>query len=274
MKHGNCLAMIVLLLFSMAAMAEEYREPISLNFGIVPQQSASKLARIWGPVLDYLEARTGYHFSFKTAKNIPTFEQRLQAGEYDIAYMNPYHYTVYHGHPGYQAIGKARDKQIKGILVVRKESPYQQLAELEGSALAFPSPAAFAASILPRSELRQQGIAITPEYVSSHDSVYRNVAAGRFPAGGGVIRTFNAMDASVRDQLRVLWTSRGYTPHAIAVHPRIDEQTLLKVQQALVAMEQDPEGRKLLDDLKIKGWAAAVDGDWDDVRALNIGLLK
>ena len=158
-----------------------------VTFGIVPQQSASRLAELWGPIAAYLGEKTGLEVQFRTAPDIPAFEQRLASGEYDIAYMNPYHYTVFHESPGYSAIAKARDKRIKGIIVVRKESPIERLEQLDGEQLAFPAPAAFAASILPRSHLKAIGIEFIPKYVSSHDSVYSSVAKGFFPAGGGVI---------------------------------------------------------------------------------------
>ncbi|KOO10873.1 phosphate ABC transporter substrate-binding protein, partial [Vibrio xuii] len=147
---------------------------------------------------------------------------------------NPYHYTVFHQVPGYQAIARQKDKRIKGIVVVHKDSPIQDIAELDKQKMAFPSPAAFAASIIPRAKMEQQGIEIIPSYVSSHDSVYMNVARGFFPAGGGVMRTFNNSAPEIRDQLKVLWTTPTYTPHAIAIHPRVKADTVAKIKAALL----------------------------------------
>ncbi len=38
-------------------------------------------------------------------------------------------------------------------------------------------------------------------------------------------------------------------------------------------MEQNDKGKALLESIKIKGFEAAADSDWDDVRSLNIDLL-
>ena len=244
-----------------------------LTFGIVPQQSAAKLARLWGPIMRHLSEQTGRKIVFKTAPNIPAFEKRVLAGEYDVAYMNPYHFTVFNQKPGYHAVARQANKLIKGIIVVRKDSKLEALSELQGKKLAFPAPAAFAASVLPRAELTQQGVAFDPNYVSSHDSVYRNVAKGLFPAGGGIQRTLNNVAPDIREQLRVMWTTSGYTPHAIAVHPDMDEATRKAVQGALLAMNDSEKGRQLLATIKFKGIEPATDKDWDDVRALNITLL-
>ena len=265
----NLLLVLALLSSASSAMAEKI-----LSFGIVPQQSASKLARLWTPILEHISDKTGLKIRFSTAPDIPTFEKRLAAGQYDFAYMNPYHYVVFSKAPGYRALNKARDKRIKGILVVKKDSKISQLRNLDNSTLAFPAPAAFAASILTRADLAADGVAFTPKYVSSHDSVYRAVAKGLYPAGGGVVRTFKNMAPEIRDQLKILWTTKGYTPHAIAVHPRLKQSDAQKVQQALADMYQQPEGRQLLDNIKIKGFEIASDHDWDDVRNLKLTDLS
>lgn len=260
-----------LVLGSVLTTGQVYAE--SLTIGIVPQQSAKKLAKLWTPICSYLSEKMGEKVMFSTAKDIPTFEKRVLAGEYDIAYMNPYHYTVFSQKPGYRAVARQKDKLIKGIIVVPKDSTVTELGKLAGETLAFPSPAAFSASVLPRAKMAKDGIPFTPKYVSSHDSVYLNVARGLMPAGGGVMRTFNNTDPKVRASLKILWTTPGYTSHAIAVHPDVSSEKAKRLQQALLSMNEDPEGKKLLKGINFKGMQSAEDADWDDVRALNIKLL-
>lgn len=244
-----------------------------LLFGVVPQQSARLLARAWGPLLQHLERETGVPLRFQTATDIPTFEQRLAEGNYDLAYMNPYHYTVFHQRPGYIAFAREQGKQLKGIVVTSSNSPLGTIQELQGRTIAFPSPAAFAATILPMAEFRRQGFDVTPHYVTSHDSVYRAVAKGLFPAGGGVERTFQLMPEEVRNQLRVLWRTKAYSPHALAAHPRVAPETVERLQRAMTALGQTETGRELLKGIEFKGIEAADDAQWDDVRRLEIHLL-
>jgi phosphonate transport system substrate-binding protein len=246
-------------------------QPGAFSFAIVPQQAPSKLLQSWGPVLSYLSKHTGHRFVFRTAPDIPTFEDRLSSQHYDFAYMNPYHFTVFNqGDAGYQAVSKAKEKRIRGIIVVREDSPIQSISELNGLTLAFPAPAAFAASVLPRANLMAENIVFEAKYVSSHDSVYQGVAKGLYPAGGGVVRTLNATNPNIRAQLRILWTTQGYTPHAIAVHPRVPADVVAGVRKALEEMSDDETGRSALKSLKIKGFESAANADWDDVRQLNI----
>ncbi len=245
----------------------------TLTFGVVPQQATEVLAQRWVPILDWLGERAGVRIGFRTAPDIPAFEARLAAGQYDLAYMNPYHYTVYQAAPGYQAFAKERDQRLRGILVVRKDSPITDIAQLRGQPIAFPAPAAFAASLLPQAALRQAGVPIEPHFVRSHESVYLAVAKGLYPAGGGIERTFENTAPGTREQLRVLWQTAQFTPHAFAAHPRVDPLLVARIRDAMVAMTDSPPGKALLEALEFKGIAPAADADWNDVRALGLAAL-
>ena len=240
-----------------------------LTMGIVPQQSASKLAAHWGPLLKLVGERAGVQLVFKTATDIPTFEERCRQGDYDLAYMNPYHYTVFHEH-GYDALAKRAGSKIKGIVVKRRGASIEDLEDLAEAQVVFPAPRAFAATLLTTAGLRAADVAFTPKFVGSHDSVYRAVALGKYPAGGGIRRTFKALAPDVRDKLEILWETPGYTPHAFAAHDRVPEELRAEVVDALLSLATDDEGRALLEPLKINAIEAATDGDWDDVRGLSI----
>lgn len=252
------------------ANATEPPQPAALVFGIVPQQSAVELAKGWAPILAYLSAKTGRPLRFATAKDIPTFEARLAAGEYDLAYMNPNHYTVVQRSPGYRVFAKEEDRKLKGIVVVRKEDAYTDLGQLHGQAVAFPGPGAFAATLLTQAEFRRRGAVVEPVYVSSHDSVYLSVAAGRFNAGGGIPRTFENTKPEVRERLRILWSSPGHAPHAIAAHPRLSADTVKRMRAAMTKMAEDPRGAALLQAIGFKGLEAAEDPDYDGIRGLEL----
>ena len=244
-------------------------EMTKLTFGVVPQQSASKLANKWNPILKRISEETGVEISFATAPSIPMFEKKLYKGEYDLAYMNPLHYTFYSQSPGYVAIAKQADKKIRGIIVTKKDAKLTSLNDLNNSSMAFPAPLAFAATVLPTAELKSQDIQIKPHYVKSHDSVYRSIAIGLYPAGGGIERTFDLVEPETKNQLKILWKTKGYTPHAIAAHPRINASQRRQIQSAFLNLNNSEEGRELLAALQFSGIDSATDADWNDVRALN-----
>lgn len=259
--------LLMVLLVGRACNAAEPRN--ILVVGIVPQQSAVELARQWGPLLAYLEEKTGESLRFETAKDIPTFEERLAAGRYDIVYCNPFQYAQRSRVPGYAAFAREKGVRLQGLVVVAVSSQVRSLDDLAGARLAFPAPTAFAAAMLPLAHLKARGVPVTPLSVGTHDSVYLGVARGFFPAGGGIRRTFDNCPLELRGQLRIVWESPPYTPHPLAAHPRVPRDSVKRIRQALLAMDGDPGGREILARLRMQGFEAGSDRDWNDVRALN-----
>lgn len=240
------------------------------SFGVVPQQDAIKTAQIWGPILNYLSEATGHEFELKTAKDIPAFEAVLAEGGYDFAYMNPYHFVVFHERAAYEAIARRQGNGIRGVVVVAKDSPLQSVADLDGMIVGFPAPAAFAATLINRAEINAAGAQIESRYTRSHDSVYRAVSAGLLVAGGGINRTLNAAPDDVRDSLRILHKTAEYTPHAIASHASVMAPVVAKVKQAFTEMP----AALTESTLRISGWVAAQSSDWDDVRSLQLQAIE
>ena len=265
--------MVGFLVCGLMASSHTQAQDRPLEFGIVPQQAASKLAEQWVPLLKEVSRRSGVELVFRTDVSIPVFIQHLVKDEYDIAYLNPYNYVVLHTSNGYRAFAKEKDRKLKGIVVVKKDSRYQQLSDLAGKTVVFPAPTSFAASILPQVEFGRQKINIEAQFVLSHDSVYRAVASGLQEAGGGIERTLEAAPAEVRDKLRIISETQSFTPHAFAAHPRVSKERVAKVMAAFASLSDDEIGRKLLEPLAFKGIVPADDHDWNDIRKLDMTLL-
>jgi len=82
----------------------------ALTLGVVPQQSASNLAKVWVQLAMFLSKKTGENIRFSTSPDVLEFEKRVAAGTYDIVYLNPYHYTVFSKYIGLQAIARKKTK--------------------------------------------------------------------------------------------------------------------------------------------------------------------
>jgi phosphonate transport system substrate-binding protein len=70
--------------------------------------------------------------------------------------------------------------------------------------------------------------------------------------------------------LRVLARTPAYTPHALALHPRVSPELAERLRQAFTSLNGDEAGRALLAPLSFKGLVAATDAEWDAVRALKL----
>jgi phosphonate transport system substrate-binding protein len=245
-------------------------EKISLSFGVGPQQSPTELAQRWVPLMRYLSEKTGYAIQFATAKDIPTYQEQMRAGQYDLALVNPVIYAMLHASVGYEAFAKEEDGNVTGVLVVRQDSPYKSINDLNGLTAAFPAPSAIGATVLPLKFLSEANVQVMPKYVVSLDSVYRSVAKNLFPVGGGELHTFDAIEPQVRNQLRILWTAPALPPPTFAAHPRVAKEVISRVLKVMEDMDQSAQGRELLKAINFKGFIAAKDSDFDVMRKLKL----
>ena len=226
----------------------KYKEYI---FGVVPQYPATEIDQAWRPFLTYLSKKIQVPIRLKLYESIPVFERSLLAGEMDLAFMNPYHVTMAHQRQGYVPLVHDGSRRLRGIIVVAKDSPIQRLHDLQNAAIAFPAPNAFGASLLVRRLLNQKGIVFTPEYVGTHSNVYRYVALGLVPAGGGVLSSLRKQPPALQKQLRILMQTPAVSPHPIAAHPRVAPEVRVRIIETIQKMTQDPEGQRLLDGVLI-----------------------
>ena len=214
--------------------------------GVVPQFATQIISSTWEPLLEELAAKTGDTFELVIETDITQFEVALERGDYDIAYMNPWHAVIAFETQGYVPIVKDGANSLKGILIVKADSEISEVSQLDNAEIAFPSPNALSASLLMRTELATlHGLTVTPLYVRTHPSVYLNVALGKSLAGGGVLRTLRAQPQSLQDQVKIIYETREVSPHPIVAHRSISAEARLKIANALLEIAAEPEGAAL-----------------------------
>ncbi|MEY2775904.1 MAG: hypothetical protein RLY30_2 [Pseudomonadota bacterium] len=235
---------------SQACLGDASPSASRFSVAVVPQLPAADLHRAWAPVLERVGRSTNQCFDLVLTKTIPEFEALFLKGTPDFAFLNPYHQVMAHAKQGYKPL-VADTTPLTGILVVRKDSKAKGLKDLNGQSIAFPAPNAFAASLLMRAILAREGVTVQSEYVKTHNNVYRSVLQGGHAAGGGVNNTLEREPEALREQLRVLYETPGFSPHPLSVHPRVQPAAAAAVQKAILALQGSEEGRKLLDEIQM-----------------------
>jgi len=243
----------------------------TLRFGVVPQFDARQIQMIWQPVLDSLEEQTGIHFELVGSPSIPEFEKQLMAGEFDLAYMNPYHLLKAHEAQGYIPLVRDVGRTLFGIVVTRKDSPVQDVQDLDGMTVAFPAPNALGAALIPRAEFGElHKISIQPAYVKSHSSVYLNVVTGQAVAGGGVQKTLKSQPENVRDALKVIYKTPQVAPHPVAAHPRVAVETRDRISQAFLQLDKRHDDSELLARIPMKQVGRATLDDYEPLKQMGL----
>ena len=249
--------------------------PVSLSaefsLGVVPQFDSRKIEDAWAPIVREIELKTGHRITLRTAPTIPEFETRLYKGEFDFAYMNPYHFVQAQRSQRYTALLRDHAEPLQGIIVVRSENPIKRVEDLHGKKVAMPAPNALGASLIPRAEFARK-FKIAPEisYVKSHGSVYRGVIAGTVDAGGGIESTLEAEPPAIKNQLRILYRTVALPTHPIAAHPRVPAGVSKQLQEVILAYAETPEGRAQLSKVPIIKAGPAVSSEYKAVENMKL----
>lgn len=271
------LAALVAAALTLAGAPARAAEPV-YDFGIIPQVPTAKLAEQWVPVMDKLSALSGVKLRFVTAPSISEFGTRCNAGAYHFYYHNTLAYVQQD--ELYKAFAREIGANTQGVLAVRKDSKFSKLSDLKGNTVAIPSAGSFGAAVLPLYALQNEGgLDLKKDlkvWISgSHEGGFKSVVQGKAQASGGLTRTFELLPEADRSQLRILFTTKAYSPLPFAARKDVPADVVAKVQKALVAFSKDPANAPLLKTLKMeKGFEAAQPSDWDDVRHARDDLVK
>jgi phosphonate transport system substrate-binding protein len=260
----------LLIIFLLTGMGGLAQAETAYSVGVVPQFEARELASIWVPILAELSKRTGLQLTMKGSPRIPEFEVAFEAGEFDFAYMNPYHALLAARKQGYLSL--VRDaKPLYGVIVVRKDSAYQEVKALAGKRISFPAPNAFGASLLIRADLDKVfHIKTVPLYAQTHTSAYLNTALGVSEATGGVKGTFEQQAPDIHDSLRILYETRKVPSHPLLSHPRVPKAHRDLVQQAFLDMAATPEGAALLAKIPMTKVEVADNADYAALKSWKL----
>ncbi|MGD8572313.1 MAG: PhnD/SsuA/transferrin family substrate-binding protein [Gammaproteobacteria bacterium] len=240
-----------------------------LVFGVLPQGKNDYIQDYWQQLVDQISLNSGQRIRFESAADIEEFEQKLSRGAYDFVLLNANLYTQAHDSMGYEAFAKEADQKDKGVIVVRRSSGIKTLSDLKSQTLAMSDPRLFDSTVLTRAHLVQKGIPVNEEYLGTDSSVYRAVVHGDSVAGAGELSTLNGINPAAHSKLRVIWSSKEYSSNAFAAHPRVNAEQVARFREALLSLNRDIKGKRLLSSVKFKGVAAASDQEWNDIRTLK-----
>lgn len=241
---------------------------------IIPQLTATQIYTRWGPVLERVGKSAQLCFELIVPATIPQFETDLANGRPDFVFMNPYHVVMKWREHQYVPL-VASSELLFGVLTVKKDSKYASLQDLSNGKIAFPAPNSFAASLLIRSLLANNGIPFEPLYVKTHSNVYRSVVRGDGAvAGGGIHITLLAEPPELKDELRILAETKRYTPHPFSANARVPKVIQERVQTAFLDLAKTADGAELLSHIQMaKPMVVSYKANYKELEALKLDKL-
>lgn len=274
MKVLQPLAIVLVLLLGPICSESIAAEPADngYNFGVLNQRSVALTTEYWNPILSYVSKRSGVPLQLKMKNTAVATTKATVEGEYAFVYTN-HLFTPERNRLGYRVIARPDSPDIAALIVVREDSPYQSLSELDGKTVVFPSPEAFVGYWVPMDAILKTGVKVKTTFGSNQEGAVSQLQLGLVDAAAVNGKVLESYSQREHFRYRVLWKSEPYHDMPIMANPSVPKATVQAVRNAFLGMANDPEGRKVLEAcaavLKLPkpiGFKAADNADYDNYR--------
>lgn len=244
-------------------------------FGIHPQRNPEKLHAVFGPLIDYLNASlNGVRLVFEASRNYAAFDMRIAAREFAFVLPNPYE-TLLAIDAGYRVFAKmGNDADLRGLIIVRRDSGIDAIGDLRGKAISFPAPTALAATMMPRYFLRRRGLDVERDiearFVGSMESSLLNIHRGNVAAGTAyppAWRMFMRERPELARDLQVLWETESLPNNSVMARNDVPPELVERVRDILLSMHTTEAGRAVLAGMDLPYFESAADTTYAPVRA-------
>jgi phosphonate transport system substrate-binding protein len=154
---------------------------------------------------------------------------------------------------------KYGEADYSGIIVVKKSSGIDTLADLKGKVIGFDEPHSTSASVLPRMlleehklklvEIKSPGV-VNPDtvgYVYGEDGSSANrLITGRVDAAASIDREIERLKPEVRETLKIIGRTISVPRQIISVRKDLDPKIVKALKEVLINMDKNPEGQAAL----------------------------
>jgi phosphonate transport system substrate-binding protein len=245
-------------------------------FGVLPRDNPVTTYGQYQPLVDYLARKTGRKIELQLEKNYRDVVDSLGQGRILFALLGPLTYLDAYKRFDAPPIAKARTARgetfFRSVIVSDADGGITELSQLVDKKFAFGALWSTSGNLIPRYMLAWAGIHLENlhEYrnYGYNDTVAKKIISGEFDAGAISLSTALRY---LPHGLRIIATSDPIPTGPVVVSPKAPYALTRKVQQALLALAEDDDGRKVLAKLDADlqgGFVAASDADYAGIRRM------
>ncbi len=235
---------------------------------------------IYSPLLDYLAARLDRPVELLQRPTYAEINELIRTGQADIGFVcgGAFVEGERDGYMELLAVPQIEGKSTyQAYVIVRAESPYQSLEDLRGNTFAFTDPLSNSGHLYIQYRLAEAGE--TPEtffehtiYTFSHDNSIHAVAQGLVDGATVDSLVYQSLlqdEPLLAEQLRVVEQSPPMGIPPVVVHPALDSDLKATLQQALLSMHQDTQGKDALTVLRMERFLPPNPAAYEDIRRMS-----
>ncbi len=197
---------------------KRWKKPSTLVFTYTPVEDAAVYETAFKPFLDYLGKCTGKRIVYFPVQSNAAEIEAMRAGRLHVGGFStgPTGFAVNLAGAVPFAI-KGTEKELQGynlIMIVKKGSPFQKLADLKGKKVAHTSPSSNSGHLAPQVLFPPEGLVPDKDYKTlfsgGHGQTVKGVESGDYDAGPVASDVFNRMASRGEikaDDFRIIYRS-------------------------------------------------------------------
>ena len=238
---------------------KKLRDPSTLIFAYTPVEDPAVYQNVFKPFTDFLAQCTGKRVVYYPVQSNAAEIEAMRSGRLHIAGFStgPTGFAVnLAGAVPFAA--KGSEKGPNGyhlISIVRKDSPYQKLADLKGKRVAHTSPSSNSGNLAPLVLYPSEGLKPNEDYKpvmsGGHDKSALGVASGDYDMAGVASDVFERMVSRgtlKADDFRIIFTSPLFPTSSFAHAHDLNPDLAKKIRGCFFAFEFPPSMRKEFND--------------------------
>jgi len=241
------------------------------KLGVVPMENFRNIYEVFLPIVEHVNARLpDARLTLEVPRGLPEFEQALAARAYAITLASPYHAHRAASGDAYRVFGKMGDDDaFRGILIVKRGSAIQTLADLKGRQVSFPPKTALAATMMTQVYLKEQGIDpardIAASYVGGQHASIMQVYQGHAAAGAswplGWV-SFQRLHPHEAQQLEVRFATASLIHMALMARTDMAPELVERIAALFASLDDSAEGRAMLERVPVTRFERATNASY------------
>ena len=259
---------------------DESRDKAYLKVAVDSIISSQETVVYYHQLLEYIAGKLGREIQLVQRKTYGEINELIGMGQIDLAFICSGPYAGGREKIVFQALAMPRVRGshlYQAYFIVNKDSPFHQLTDLRGKIFAFTNPEANTGKLVPTHWLSKTGA--KPEdffgktiYTYSHDNSIKAVAMSLVDGAavnGQVWEYYNHSDPVFTAKTRIIKRSQPFGNPPVVASSHISYQMKERIRSLLFKMHQDPDGKKILDELMIDNFIAPKEECYDPVLAMK-----
>jgi phosphonate transport system substrate-binding protein len=243
------------------AVAEDWRADYpEITLGVITEENAEDRAKRWDPFQKYMSETLGVDIQWREATDYAGVIEALRAKKIELAWFGPASfarsYLVTEGKavPLAAEIDKDGGFGYFGVIIVKKDSPFQSVDDLKGKRFGFADPNSTSGYQAPKYFLGEAGYNVdeffgSATFSGSHENSVKMLMDGQFDAVATWWTNEKKSNMSRMEekgmiapgQYRIIWKSPRLPSDPFTVPAWLPEPMIQDIQAALLAFhEKDP----------------------------------